>query len=126
MKGPTTPGGKPPGLGSSHFARHYLGNLIRFLFLQVLRCFTSLGLLLLRDDRALPLPGYPIRKSPDQSLLPAPRSVSSVVTSFFASLCQGIHRMPLLSYRNFLVDYTVIYASLFMTRLYRKNIISSF
>ena len=33
------------GLGCSHFARHYSGNLIRFLFLQLLRCFTSLGLL---------------------------------------------------------------------------------
>ena len=31
-------------LGSSHFARRYFGNLIRFLFLQLLRCFNSLGL----------------------------------------------------------------------------------
>ena len=31
------------GLGSSPFVRHYLGNLFWFLFLQVLRCFTSLG-----------------------------------------------------------------------------------
>ena len=30
-------------LGSSPFARHYSENLSRFLFLQVLRCFTSLG-----------------------------------------------------------------------------------
>ena len=30
-------------LGSSHFARRYSGNLIRFLFLQVLRWFSSLG-----------------------------------------------------------------------------------
>ncbi len=29
------------GLGSFHFARRYSGNHIRFLFLQVLRCFTS-------------------------------------------------------------------------------------
>ena len=33
----------PTGLGSSPFARRYLGNLIWFLFLQVLRCFSSLG-----------------------------------------------------------------------------------
>ena len=33
------------GLGSSLFARHYLGNHYCFLFLQVLRCFSSLGLL---------------------------------------------------------------------------------
>ncbi len=33
------------GLGSSRFARHYSGNHYCFLFLQVLRCFSSLGLL---------------------------------------------------------------------------------
>ena len=31
------------GLGSSPFARRYLGNRFYFLFLQLLRCFTSLG-----------------------------------------------------------------------------------
>ena len=41
---PTTPRGKPLGLGSSRFARRYSGNRIFFLFLQVLRCFSSLGL----------------------------------------------------------------------------------
>ena len=30
------------GLGSSPFARHYWGNHCYFLFLQVLRCFSSL------------------------------------------------------------------------------------
>ena len=35
------------GLGSSPFARHYLGNHYCFLFHQVLRCFSSLGLLLI-------------------------------------------------------------------------------
>ncbi len=33
------------GLGSSHFARRYFENRCCFLFLQVLRCFSSLGLL---------------------------------------------------------------------------------
>ncbi len=33
------------GLGCSPFARHYLGNHYCFLFLQVLRCFSSPGLL---------------------------------------------------------------------------------
>ncbi len=32
-----------PGLGSSPFARHYLGNHCYFLFLRVLRCFSSPG-----------------------------------------------------------------------------------
>ena len=31
------------GLGSSHFARRYFGNRVFFLFLQLLRCFSSLG-----------------------------------------------------------------------------------
>ena len=33
------------GLGSFQFVRHYYGNHYYFLFLQVLRCFSSLGLL---------------------------------------------------------------------------------
>ena len=33
---------KIDGLGSSHFDRHYFGNRFFFLFLQVLRCFSSL------------------------------------------------------------------------------------
>ena len=43
----------PPGLGSSPFARHYLGNHVCFLFLPVLRCFSSRGSPpeLGRDDR---------------------------------------------------------------------------
>ena len=41
--------------------------------------------------------GFPIRKSTDQSLLSAPRSLSQSATSFIASQCQGIHEMPLLT-----------------------------
>ena len=37
------------GLGCSHFAHHYSGNHYCFLFLQVLRCFSSLGLLSFRN-----------------------------------------------------------------------------
>ena len=40
-------------------------------------------------------PGFPIRKSTDQSLLAAPRGLSQRATSFIASWCQGIHQMPL-------------------------------
>ena len=38
-----TPGCSHPGLGSSHFARRYFGNRVFFLFLWVLRCFSSPG-----------------------------------------------------------------------------------
>ena len=45
VPGPTTPGDKSPGLGCSDFARRYSRNHCCFLFLRVLRCFTSPGLL---------------------------------------------------------------------------------
>ena len=43
-RGPTTPATPcdATGLGCSPFARHYWGNHCYFLFLQVLRCFSSL------------------------------------------------------------------------------------
>ncbi len=36
-------------------------------------------------------------------MLPAPRGVSPVAASFFASLCQGIHRVPFTTCRLFFV-----------------------
>jgi hypothetical protein len=39
--------------------------------------------------------GFPIRIFPDQRLLAAPRDLSSPATSFFGTLRQGIHRLPL-------------------------------
>ena len=44
---PTTPTTEIVGLGFSHFARRYSGNRFCFLFLQLLRCFSSLGWLAL-------------------------------------------------------------------------------
>ena len=41
--------------------------------------------------------GFPIRKSPDQCLLAAPRGLSQLATSFIAYLRQGIHRTPLVA-----------------------------
>src|SRR5689334_12679288 len=38
--------------------------------------------------------GCPIRTSTDQRLLAAPHGFSQRATSFIASWCQGIHRMP--------------------------------
>ena len=63
-----------PGLASSAFARHYLRNLVWFLFLALLRCFSSGG------SPRIPIwfsirwlishqPGCPIRKSAD--IMPA-------------------------------------------------------
>ena len=83
------------GLGSSHFARRYSGNRSYFLFLRVLRCFSS--------PRSPPpvrrmwgsLPtGCPIRTSADHSAFATPRSFSQLVTSFLASESQGIPHAP--------------------------------
>ena len=49
------------------------------------------------DDTALPVPGFPIRISPDLCPLAAPRGFSQPATSFFGSLRQGIHRVPFLT-----------------------------
>jgi hypothetical protein len=86
----------------SEFARRYYRNRCCFLFLQVLRWFTSLGLLhppiLFSGQYAEFIGmGFPIRRSPDQSLFAAPRSLSQLTTSFVASWRQGIHRTPLVA-----------------------------
>ena len=91
-----------PGLGCSPFARRYSGNRVFFLFLEVLRCFSSPGwppdpMNSDPDERALPRPGFPIRASPDRSLLAAPRGLSQLATPFVASWRQGIHRSPLVA-----------------------------
>ncbi len=39
--------------------------------------------------------GFPIRRSMDQSLFPAPHGLSQGIASFIASCCQGIHQTPL-------------------------------
>jgi hypothetical protein len=90
------------GLGSSDFARHYFRNHGCFLFLQVLRWFTSLGSLRPTmdssdDDGCSHPPGFPIRKSPDHRLLASPRGLSQLATSFIAFLHLGIHTHALSS-----------------------------
>ena len=93
------------GLACSAFARHYLRNHGCFLFLWVLRCFTS--------PRSLLLPYVFRQRSPDitpvsfevslfgdpriEARLPAPRGLSQVTTSFIGSWCLGIHRLPLVA-----------------------------
>ena len=100
QRGPTTPGMRrhTPGLGSSPFARHYWGNHCYFLLLQVLRCFSSLRLPpgSCRDDRRR-RPGCPIRKSAGQGIFAPYRGLSQLITSFIASVSQGIRHAPLLT-----------------------------
>ena len=83
------------GLGCSPVARHYWGNHFCFLFLQVLRCFSSLRWLLHSRCHVFNMTGCPIRKSPGQGLFAPNRSLSQLITSFIASESQGIHRLHL-------------------------------
>ena len=92
----------PSGLGCCDFARHYFRNRGFFLFLQVLRWFTSLSSLIsdyvfIRLYTGFTGMGFPIRKSPGQSLLAALRGLSQLATSFIACFCQGIHHAPLVT-----------------------------
>ena len=102
--GPATPYSpfESYGLGCSEFARHYYRNHGCFLFLWVLRWFTSPGSLhdpmySDRGSRCSHRLGFPIRRSPDHSLLAAPRGLSQLTASFIAYLRQGIHTHALSS-----------------------------
>src|SRR5208283_1696724 len=73
-----------------------------FLFLRVLRWFTSPSSLVypmdsdIRSECSHSL-GFPIRKSPDHSLVAASRGLSQLLASFIAFLRQGIHTHALSS-----------------------------
>src|SRR5438128_10144309 len=88
------------GLASSAFARHYSRNRVCFLFLEVLRCFTSLGSLVRAYGFSAPYGGITRRGFPHSDILrikawlAAPRSLSQLPASFFASCRLGIHRVP--------------------------------
>ena len=84
-----------PGLGSSLFARHYSGNHYYFLFLPVLRCFSSRGWLSLRSDYSSNSQVVPFGNLRMYRSCAAPRSLSQLTTSFIASQTLGIHHAPL-------------------------------
>ena len=94
------------GLASSAFARRYLGNHYCFLFLPLLRCFSSrrfpshsyvLAMRWLRFAQ----PGFPIRIPTAQRLYASPRGFSQLSASFIGSWCQGIHPLPLFAWPTF-------------------------
>jgi len=89
--------------GWSDFARHYFRNLGWFLFLWLLRCFSSPG----SPPHAYVFSvGYPCGwVSPFGHLrinvcLPTPRSFSQAATSFIACNRQGIHHMHLVAWSH--------------------------
>ena len=63
-----TPGRTRPGLGSSHFARRYFENRFFFLFLRLLRCFSSPGSLPYTMDSCMGDGGFLRRVSPFRHL----------------------------------------------------------
>ena len=87
-----------PGLGCSHFARHYSGNHFCFLFLRVLRCFSSPGLPTVYTVFPINREGCPIRISTDQWLFAPPRGFSQLITSFFAFESLGIPHTLLVTF----------------------------
>jgi hypothetical protein len=90
---PTTPASFETGLGSSAFARHYSRN--PFLFLRLLRCFSSPGSLPFRDDggshrRVSPFGHHRLLRLHTTRL-----RFSQCTTSFIGTGRQGILRAPL-------------------------------
>ena len=86
------------GLGYSPFDRHYLGNHYCFLFLRVLRCFSSPGLLSFRNIPTSSVWVAPFGNLRIKRLFAPSRSLSQLVTSFIASESQGIHRSLLFTF----------------------------
>ena len=85
------------GLGFSDFARHYFRNRFYFLFLRVLRCFSSPGsprisMCSIYDNTTLLVLSSLIRISADHRMFAPPRSFSQLATSFFGAIYQGILR----------------------------------
>ena len=83
------------GLGSSDFARHYFRNRYFFLFLRVMRCFSSPGspripIDSVYDTTTLLVVSSLIRKSAGQRSFATLRSLSQLVTSFIGAIYQGI------------------------------------
>ena len=102
MSAARTPPCSHGGLGSSPFARRYLGNRCFFLFLRLLRCFSSPGSRL----HAIRFPsftcrrtgcscaGSPIQTPTDYRVSAAPRGFSQLAASFFGPQRQGIRPAP--------------------------------
>jgi hypothetical protein len=102
-RGPTTPG--PPKrsrFGLSPVRSPLLGgSLFCFLFLQVLRCFSSLGSLPLRDNATSWHWVAPFGDPRITGYYAPPRGLSQPIASFIASESQGIHRTPLVTFRSY-------------------------
>ena len=93
------------GLGCSDFARHYSRNRFYFLFLRVLRCFSSPGSPCMTmcsscSNTTLLVLSSLIRISTDLWMFAPPRSFSQLATSFFGAIYQGILREPFVAWSS--------------------------
>ena len=90
--------------GLLRFRSPLLTESLRFLFLRVLRCFSSPRFPLvyyfihILIHAYLPHVGFPIRTSPTRQIFAPPRGFSQLVTSFFGFWCLGILPMLLLAW----------------------------
>ena len=87
------------GLGCSNFARHYFRNRFCFLFLRVLRCFSSPGspcipIYSVCNNTILLVLSSLIRISTALRIFAPNRGFSQLVTSFFGAMYLGILRKP--------------------------------
>ena len=93
-----TPGCSHPGLGSSAFDRLYLRNHCCFLFLRLLRCFSSPGspphTMDSCTDTCFKHVRSRIQTSTGHWICAPHRGFSQLITSFFGSQCQGILPAP--------------------------------
>ena len=67
--------------------------------------------------------GFPIRKSADQCLFTAPRSLSQLVTSFVGSRCQGILLMLFFAWTSFkmILSFRAFFANNFSVVVFTVN-----
>ncbi len=82
-------------------------SFVYFLFLRLLRCFSSAGWPLFRDNTPS---AYWVVPFGDPGMLyscAVPPGLSQLTTSFFASQSLGIHHAPLLCFKSFRFIYTI-------------------
>ena len=94
------------GLASFPFARRYLGNRFFFLFLRLLRCFSSAGLppsyyfIHMTVTRHEPSRVSTFGNLRVKRIFAPNRSLSQLIASFFGTWCQGIRPVLLLAWPN--------------------------
>ena len=102
-RGPTTPAARrhAAGLGSSPFARHYWGNHCLFSLPAGTKMFQFPAFASLTNNKGycpFRTVGCPIRRLADHRIFAPTRHFSQLITSFVASVSQGIRHAPLLTF----------------------------